>query len=91
MRDKLEITLDCHIRYNRRRISLWLSNFDCRLSLADRELLLAVEQALPRLPMDYRLTDAYERRLRPLYDALDAGNWKVTLEAPAADLTLRPF
>ena len=33
--------------------------------------------------MDYRLTDLYERRLRPLYDALDSGNWKVRLEVTA--------
>ena len=69
----------------RTRISLWLSNFDCRSSLSvvqsryKRIHRPAVEQVVSPVLMDYRLTDAYERRLRPLYDALDAGNWKVTL------------
>ncbi|KAK9835553.1 hypothetical protein WJX74_002846 [Apatococcus lobatus] len=40
--------------------------------------------------MDYRLTDAYERRLRPLYDALDAGNWKAGNKAASNALAKYP-
>ena len=65
------------------------SIFDCYQSLdrvefkvhSGQALVLALVAAtlLVGVLMDYRLTDLYERRLRPLYDALDSGNWKVRL------------
>ncbi|KAK9867593.1 hypothetical protein WJX84_000627 [Apatococcus fuscideae] len=40
--------------------------------------------------MDYRITDAYDRRLRPLYDALDSGNWKAGAKAATTALSKYP-